>query len=40
MTSAGHHITAVSVEGPGGIAPWNMLLGGIVRLVDNEPVLP
>jgi hypothetical protein len=38
MTSpAGHHITAV---GPGGIAPWNMLLGGIVRLVDNEPVLP
>jgi hypothetical protein len=40
MTSPTRHITAVSVERPSGIPPWYMLLGGIVRLVDNVPVLP
>jgi hypothetical protein len=39
MTSSNRHRTAVSVEGPSGIPPWYMLLGGTVRLVDNVTVL-
>jgi len=40
MTSPARHITAVSAEGPSGIPPWFMLLGGIVKFVDNVAVLP